>query len=537
MKFNKHFLISIILCFGLSTPLKGANLPGYPHHHIHNFYAGPEVAKHAVAMGYYLVPTKKPNDPKYNSLGLIKIFNAKVIPIRIFEKRETGEIFVQYRWLEKKNSNSNPLAAIHGLERKNRVFYPISKEDIDIIIKYAAARKKSKNIDLGDLSLKTFREYFFPAWQTMSKEWVSLNLIGNWQSKWVVDNMVAATIADFPWEKYRAVFFDSFGLELVEQTVNSDIDNKGEYRSWVEGNLDMVIRISNAFRDTLKTKQKEPYAVFANIYDPKRNLAYRTVAKWYAENTLRLDHYYFEKGGFGSQAPNGVVPGTDFPAYVDPKNPSAAYIPANRMSLDDVTNFNRSDFDKKDNYDREEHFEQHLDACGTAGLNGAWFGWYGADLLNLKHKGEMIYTNDLQLLRAIPNWDNIASVTVPSFKKYTPQDQRKWNGNKYESSNSFAESDVIWSRNPFNKQIYVVFKNTKGELKLRQNEAIATAIFVDKYFEETNEDALPFLNINYNYISLKSESREKLNKGIRISTKKVSSDYKALNPILIKHKK
>jgi len=518
---NKGFLPCICagilwVCFA-QISLAGEMSPGYPNHHLHNFSSVPEVSSHAIEMGYYFVATKKPAESKYEGLKLIKLHNANVGPVRVYCEKRTGKLYLRYHsYLERQSDNLNPLAAMHGLSRNNKTLYLINQEDLEIIKGYSAAKLDISDLTLENLTMELFREYFYAAWETDSGGWLSFNLKGNWQSKKVVDDMVAATTDDFPWEKYKAIFFDSFGASLNSRSTNADYGGQGSYKSWEEGKLDLVRRISEYARNTALTAQSAPYAVFANIYDPKRQSAYRTVLKWYAQGILRLDHYYYEKGGLEQQAPNGVVPSTSLPAYTDPKNPNEAYLPASKVSLDDVVGFNRSDFDGVDVYNRTQHFNQHLDACGTAGLYGAWFGWYGEDAVNLEHKGELIYTNDLQLLRSIPNWDNIARVPVPAYNQLSPEDQRAWDGHVYSSKNSYASSDVIWSRNPFNHELYVVFRSLVGKVALRPGEQVESAYFVNDWFGATDENALPALHIQRGSIRIRSEHRDKLNQGIRI---------------------
>ena len=109
----------------------------------------------------------------------------------------------------------------------------------------------------------------------------------------------------------------------------------------------------------------------------------------------------------------------------------------------------------------------------------------------------------MQLLRAIPNWDNIAKVPVPAYNQPCPEDQRSWNGQVYWSRNSYASTDVIWSRNPFNQELYVVFRSLGGKVELRPGEKVESAKFVNEWFGTTDEDATAALQIYGHTISLK----------------------------------
>jgi hypothetical protein len=488
-------------------------------HHLHNFTAGPEPAYHAVEMGYYFIATGKPSGQDYADLNLIKNRNSHVGPMRLHKKKSTGELFVQYRRLERRGDNFNPLALMYGLQRKNRIFYLISQEDFEILSNYSAARKDISDLTLEGLTFELIKDRFYTSWPTENEQWQAFNLVGNWQSKKVVNDMVAASTVDFPWEKYQAMYFDNFGSHYGLTATNKDYGEQGSYASWSEGKLDYVQRITRYARDINLTGQSTPYAVFANIWDPKAQNPRQSILKWYAEDVIRLDGYLYEKGGY-EQEPNGVIPGTAIPAYVDPNNPTGAYLPANKVSLDDVYGFNRDEFDGVDDYDRSEHFNQHLYTCGTAGLYGAWFGWYGEDSVTLLDKdGQLIYTNDLQLLRVIPNWDNLSGIAVPAFNQPSAQDERSWDGEVYQSSNSYVSSDVIYSRSPFNQELYVVFRNLNGFVRLSNSEQVNTAAFVDDWFAKTGEDALSALDIQGDDIYLKDAYQDRLNKGIRITFK------------------
>ncbi len=248
------------------------------------------------------------------------------------------------------------------------------------------------------------------------------------------------------------------------------------------------------------------------------------IIKAYSSGTLRFDHYYHEKGGLGTQHANGVVPGTDKPAYIVPGEPQH-YLPASRLALDDVYTFNKN----MNIYDREEHFQQHLDACGTAGLFGAWFGWYGEDYVTRKDpEGQLIYTNDLQLLRAIPNWDNLADIPVPAFDNPEETDQRSWNGNIYNSSNSFASDKVIYSINPLNDELYVVFKSMDGRVELN-GAIIKDADWVDDWFRKM-DNALSALQITNDVLKLDSAAEGYLGRGLRLRTEKSTKVNNQLVP-------
>jgi hypothetical protein len=133
--------------------------------------------------------------------------------------------------------------------------------------------------------------------------------------------------------------------------------------------------------------------------------------------------------------------------------------------------------------------------------------------------GRLIYSNANQLLRALPNWDNMAGIPVPRFNDYRPDDQRKLEGHTYSSPNSFLSPDVVYSRNPENGELYVVFLNANGVVNLREGEQIVTAVLVNEWFVETATNALPSLTYEANKTSIRLNNSSLIGKGIRIILK------------------
>ena len=174
---------------------------------------------------------------------------------------------------------------------------------------------------------------------------------------------------------------------------------------------------------------------------------------------------------------------------------------------------------RKPDLDHAAFFDQHLDACGTAGVQGSWFGWYGEDYVTIKDtEGRLIYTNACQLLRAIPNWDNIRRIPVSPFKTYSPTDERRWDGRVYQSTHSHASHDIIYSRNPDNQELYVVFRNDAATVSLLAGEKLVSACFVSPWFSGTSEDALPGLHYDDERRTVRLADPENLGRGIRIVT-------------------
>ena len=481
-------------------------------HHIHLFSNNDFKSEHAVEMDYTFVTTSKPEDAEYSNLKLIKEHNAKVCPVRVFEEKSSGKLYVAYHgWFEQRGTDRNPIAEFNQLIRTNWVKYPLALGDLNVIKGYCAAKSATDDLTVQNLTMPLLAERFHTAWPTEDNQFKAFNLLANWESRKVVQDLVAASTVAFPWEKYQAMFFDSLGEVKDIATSNANYGGMGSYATWNEGQLGFVKAVTDYARDIGLTKQAEPYRVFGNIWDPLGRQ--RTVLAWYGSGALRLDHYYHESGGVGKQAPNGVVPGTTQPAYVSAFDPMD-YLPADRVALDDVYGYNK----ELDTFDREEHFLQHLDAAGTAGKFGAWFGWYGEDYLERRDKdGKLIYTNDLQLLRALPNWDNLADVPIPPFNSPSPDQERRWNGEVYESPNSYASASVVYSRRPSTNELYVVFRSVDGTVTLRDGEQVKEARLVDDLFRKTTEDALPALIVGPGTIKLASSAGHLLKRGIRIT--------------------
>jgi hypothetical protein len=487
-------------------------------HHLHNFGSGVPAATHAREMGYRFLVARTADSPRPDGVGAIALHNANVGPIRVYVRKSDGKLFVGYHaFLKRRQDNLNPVALLDGLKRENTysATYPLTAEDFEILRNYSAARRDNSDLRFDTVTATDIRARFFTAWPLENAAFQSFNLLGNWQSRKVVDDFVAAFTTDYPWERCDALFFDSFGGGRGQMLANAAYGGRGSYKDRAEGAIDMVRRVTEYARNPARTGSPKPLLVFTNIYDPRSEQRFKTVLLEYGTGRLRLDHYYYEAGGLGQQAPNGVVPGTQEPAYVDPGNSRQAWLPASRVALDDTYAFvNRHLAD----YDREQHFFQHLDACGTAGLNGAWFGWYGEDNVDLKDTaGRLVFTNDLQLLRAIPNWDNLAGIAVPPFGSRRSADQRRWDGAVYHSPRSHASKEVMWSRHPDTNELFAVFRTMEGRIQLQPGETIERAVFADAWFAPTAEGALEALEAAPDgSVRLKPAQERRLKQGIRL---------------------
>jgi len=146
----------------------------------------------------------------------------------------------------------------------------------------------------------------------------------------------------------------------------------------------------------------------------------------------------------------------------------------------------------------------NLKHAAKAAINGAWFGWYGrfggtGDMPDYKNIYDV--PARLQLIRVIPNWENVANV---------PLSNRSWDGSVYQSYNSYISGNIIYSRHPKNGKIFVVFLNTSGKVKLFPGEVINSIQRTDNYFIESG-DGRTDVTIIGDLIQLNNTSN--LNKG------------------------
>jgi hypothetical protein len=537
---RKIGIIATILASCATTTAQAQEAFDFPNHHLHNFHVSDRTYEHAVAMGYRLVPSSnsvdRESNPAYGRLGLIRNHNSHICPLRIHVRKSDGKLFVTYHGHAGTTEEGlNPVALANGIRRKNTGYgrrTEMNADDLRMLKGFGAARLDVVDLTMVNVSYEEIQKRFHTSWPLEDSRFKSCNVLCNWQSRKVVDDMLQATLENISWGEYDALFFDSLS-GAARKTTNAEFGGRGTYPTGLDGKLAFVKAVVEFVRDPAKTGRPRPYLVSTNIYDPLG----RTPARaWYGTGQLRLDHYYFEKGSkdadsyltqhgyvLGRQYANGVVPGTTQPAYVyldesgnlvDPE----AYLPANLVALDDAYTWSMR-VSREPDFDHAAFFDQHLDACGTAGIQGSWFGWYGEDCVTVKDtEGRWIYSNACQLLRAIPNWDNVRGVPVPPFRTYSAADKRKWDGAVYQSTHSYASHDVVYSRNPDNEELYVVFRNGGAIVSLLPGESLVEARFVNPWFSKTDEDALGSLRYDSQQRAIKLTDSRQLGRGIRIVT-------------------
>jgi len=483
------------------------------HHHIHNFSVNYQnatknnyalVNRHALAMGYKFMTLGKPLDEKFNDLGVIKLHNSKVSPFRL-DLINKKIRYMEYYELPDGQSTLRK-------DRESGQWYSIDSNDLALLRIFACMKCESQDLTIEDLSEERVESFFWTTWPTEGE----ISLLANWQSKYVVNTLSSNTIASYFAGNYSALFFDSFGGAKGPECVNKNIDGQGQYDTWGDGRIEFVKRVTEAVHSSNGTVESQKKYVFANIWDPLMPNN-EILLELYKSGELRLDHYYLESGL--NIAANGTCLDSMVPAFVG----KTGCLPANIVSVDVLYGWYSA---ISDNYQESmgKYFEQHLYAAGIAATQGSWFGWYGEDNLDnfFEENSQLmqVYTNDLQLLRAIPNWDNLMGISIGkrTFNK---------ENNSYNSPNSFFSPEVIYSRMPYTGELYVVFVTMDGVLRLEKNEKIIDARFSNFIFEKTDQSAIPCLEMNDDYV-VKLSCKEALKKGIRIL---LSNESYNLDPI------
>lgn len=168
--------------------------------------------------------------------------------------------------------------------------------------------------------------------------------------------------------------------------------------------------------------------------------------------------------------------------------------------VDDVNNFNSGVQITKDMVGNSQSGEiddyKNRLLAAKSGINGAWYNWLG----RFSNTGDMpdfhgiteVYPR-LKLIRCLPNWDNLNNVLLS---------ERSWDGDVYQSTNSYASSEVIYSRHPKTGKLYAVFLERNGTVKLHTGETVTAVRSVDGYFTES-DDGSDDVSIVGNEISLK----------------------------------
>lgn len=206
-KISKSFKVIVLslLVFGVFTNKTVAQtMPkAYRYHHLHSFgnnFSTPGKfdyamdPRHALQMGYTMVTEGKPDDPKYDQLGLFKAHSAGPAPVRL----RLNDQQKQYRYFYSYHKEYDPSANGGTGEYKSafddtkyvRTWINITNETIiDFIKGYGCARPEAdlSRLNKDTISLNLVKELFFTGWEKVSDG--SINLVMNHQSKTVVNDL------------------------------------------------------------------------------------------------------------------------------------------------------------------------------------------------------------------------------------------------------------------------------------------------------------------------------------------------------------
>ncbi len=384
------------------------------HNQLHTFHGGTNLTKHAAQMGYDYVTT---TDAHAYELKRIISKNANTV------------------WLETRDGGYVP-----GVSS-------ISNAEYD---QYTCIRNASTSNPA---------QRYYVEWPSYYKvTGVKLSFFTNYRSQAAITAAIDYFNNNLDWSNIDAGFIDQSDTDLGYY---SSSGNETLYSNWSFSGLQIDCANSNpdyttaqgfliyrrAMRDLFRNRSLPVSANPANISTYGQELHANTP----------FDHYYNEWGVNNDSSAFGIVPPglvsveTLYPAGGHPRG----------------TNSGRD-------------FDQVLTAAGTAGNQGSWFGSYGEDWYWIIESNDVLATgmNAVQLLRAIPNWDNLVGAT-----------SRSWNGAVYSSSNSYTDSTVVYSRHPKTGKLFVVFRSETAVLSLRTSETVVNVYCVDDLFIERGDCA------------------------------------------------
>ncbi|MDR4507115.1 MAG: hypothetical protein MRJ65_02565 [Candidatus Brocadiaceae bacterium] len=140
---------------------------------------------------------------------------------------------------------------------------------------------------------------------------------------------------------------------------------------------------------------------------------------------------------------------------------------------------------------------ENLLYAAKAGINGSWYNWYNRYCDDPKFSSITRLYPRFKLIRCLPNWDNLNKV---------PLAERSWNGNVYQSTHSYADDDVMYSRQPKTGKLFAVFMSKNGVIKLNSGETVTSMQHIDDYFIESGNASADF-NIIGDEIRLRDNVR------------------------------
>ncbi len=138
-------------------------------------------------------------------------------------------------------------------------------------------------------------------------------------------------------------------------------------------------------------------------------------------------------------------------------------------------------------------------SAASAAVNGSWFSWYGRlggskDMPNYQSIAEV--PARIKLISVLSGWENLNK---------TPLNERKWDGETYQSPTAFASPEVIYLNKPNTFKLFFVLLTANGKIKLPKGKKVATIFKTDGLFVET-QSALADFNISDTAVSAKNNS-------------------------------
>lgn len=143
--------------------------------------------------------------------------------------------------------------------------------------------------------------------------------------------------------------------------------------------------------------------------------------------------------------------------------------------------------------------DKNREVAGTAASLGSTFGWYGrfggtGDMPAYKSIREV--PARLQLVRVIPNWENLHRI---------PLSERKWDGETYHSPKAYISKDVIYAVQPRTNKLFVVFLSANSSVEIPDSHKSASVYRTNDIFEEESSISMDIL-VNGNKITLSNAS-------------------------------
>jgi hypothetical protein len=215
----KKTALALAAILAQASGLAGQDRPAFdfPNHHLHNFSVGERTYEHAVAMGYRLLPAGGKVDrdrrPEYKRLGLIRNHNSHICPLRVHVRKADGKLFVTYHsHVGATAEGLNPIALQNGIRRTNGgdgQRQAMNADDLQLLKGYGAARLDLTDLTMANATYAEIQKRFYTSWPLEDAQFQSCNVLCNWQSRKVVEDMLKATLENIPWPKDGALFFDS----------------------------------------------------------------------------------------------------------------------------------------------------------------------------------------------------------------------------------------------------------------------------------------------------------------------------------------